>query len=120
MGKKTLVIGASEKKNRYSNLAIHKLVKNNHEVLAIGRRNAEVSGVEISKELSNFKNIDTVTLYVSSKHQKKYYDYIVSLQPNRVIFNPGTENFEFYKILESNNINYEVACTLTLLATNQY
>lgn len=120
MKKKTLVIGASEKRNRYSNLAIYKLVKNHYEVLAIGTRNAEVNGVEISTELNNYKNIDTVTLYVSPKHQKGYYDYIISLKPDRVIFNPGTENLEFYKILEKNNIYYEAACTLTLLATNQY
>lgn len=120
MNKKTLVIGASEKRSRYSNLAIHKLLKNNYEVLAIGLRNAEVNGIKISTELQNYENIDTVTLYVSPKHQKVYYDYIVSLKPKRVIFNPGTENSEFYKILEDNNINYEVACTLTLLATDQY
>ena len=120
MRKKTLVIGASEQRNRYSNMAIYKLLKNHHEVLAIGIRNAEVNGIEISIELHNYKNIDTVTLYVSPKHQKGYYDYIISLKPNRVIFNPGTENFEFYKILQENNIKYEVSCTLTLLATNQY
>ena len=92
MNKKTLVIGASEKRNRYSNLAIHKLLKNNHEVLAIGTKNAEVNGIQISTELYHYKNIDTVTLYVGLKHQKEYYDYIISLKPKRVIFNPGTEN----------------------------
>ena len=120
MNKKTLVIGASENSSRYSNLAIHKLLKNNHEVVALGARKTEVNGVKISNEQYNFNNIDTVTLYVSPKHQKVYYDYIISLKPNRVIFNPGTENPEFYNILEHNNIHYEVACTLTLLATNQY
>ncbi|HMC01350.1 MAG TPA: CoA-binding protein [Flavobacteriaceae bacterium] len=120
MSKKTLVIGASEKRNRYSNLAIHKLLKNNHEVIAIGTRNAKVNGVLISTELQHYKNIDTVTLYVSAKHQKEYYDYIISLNPKRVIFNPGSENPEFYKILKENNIHFEVACTLTLLVTNQY
>ena len=53
-------------------------------------------------------------------NQQKFYDYIISLQPKRVIFNPGTENPEFYKLLKENNIAVEVACTLVLLSTNQY
>jgi len=59
-------------------------------------------------------------LYINAKVQPDYYDYIVSLHPRRVIFNPGTENPEFYPILKANNISYEVACTLVMLATNQF
>jgi len=70
--------------------------------------------------LKDYEDIDTVTLYLSSKRQKEYYDYIILLHPKRIIFNPGTENPEFYQILKENNIDFEVACTLTLLATNQY
>jgi hypothetical protein len=64
--------------------------------------------------------VDTVTLYINPKVQENYYKYVVSLKPRRVIFNPGTENPEFYAILEQNHIQYETACTLVLLATNQY
>lgn len=120
MRKKTLVIGASENRNRYSNLAIKRLLNDNHEVVAIGRSNAKINEVLISTKLQHHDNIDTVTLYVNAKHQKEYYDYVISLKPRRVIFNPGTENPEFYKILKEHNIHFEVACTLTLLATNQY
>ena len=60
------------------------------------------------------------TLYLNPKNQEDYYDYIISLKPRRVLFNPGTENPEFYEILKQNNIEIEVACTLVLLATNQY
>ena len=62
----------------------------------------------------------TIQLYLNSKNQQEYYDYIISLKPRRVVFNPGTENPEFYEILKQNNIDFEVACTLVLLATNQY
>jgi hypothetical protein len=50
----------------------------------------------------------------------RFYDYIVSLKPRRVIFNPGTENPEFVQLLEANGIQCEIACTLVLLGTNQY
>lgn len=118
--KKTLVIGASMNPSRYSNLAINRLVDHKHPVEAIGLKKGEVAGVSITKEKENFDNIDTITLYLNPKRQEEYYDYIVSLKPKRVIFNPGTENPDFYKILKENNIESEVACTLVLLGTNQY
>lgn len=120
MSKKTLVIGASLKPQRYSNIAINRLKTYNHEVKAYGLKKGEVGGVVIDTELIPYENIDTVTLYLNPKRQTDYYDYIISLKPNRVIFNPGTENPEFYILLEARNINYEVACTLVLLGTGQY
>lgn len=118
--KKTLVLGASLNSNRYSNLAINRLVNNNHPVEAVGLKEGDVAGIAIATEKKDFKNIDTITLYLNPKRQEEYYNYIVSLKPKRVIFNPGTENPELYKILKENNIESEVACTLVLLGTNQY
>jgi len=118
--KKTLVIGASLNPSRYSNIAINRLTQAGHSVEAVGLREGVVAGIPIKKEKETFKNIDTVTLYINAKRQPEYYDYILSLNPKRIIFNPGTENPEFYEVLEKNNIEYEVACTLVLLTTNQY
>lgn len=120
MNTKTLVLGASLKPERYSHLAINRLIGNDIEVVAFGLRKGDVGGVLIDTELKDYKNIDTVTMYINPKRQVAFYDYIVSLKPRRVIFNPGTENMEFYKILQENNIKPEIACTLVLLATNQY
>lgn len=120
MSKKTLVLGVSLKPNRYSNYAVQRLVANNIDVVAFGLKKGEVSGVQIDTELLPYENINTITLYLNPKHQKGYYNYILSLKPKRVLFNPGTENPEFYEILEANNIAFEEACTLVLLSTNQY
>jgi len=120
MMKKTLVIGASEKPERYSNKAIRALLAHNHEVVAIGLREGQVAGVSFNSELKDYKDIDTVTLYIGPQSQSSYYDYILSLHPQRVIFNPGTENQEFITILQKEGIYPEVACTLVLLATGQY
>lgn len=118
--KQTLVAGASLNPDRYSNIAIHKLLAHHYPVIAFGLKKGVVAGIEIEIEKKQFSDIDTVTLYIGPKHQTDYYNYIVSLKPQRVIFNPGTENPEFYKILSDNNIKAEVACTLVLLSTNQY
>ena len=120
MQKKTLVLGASLKPSRYSNLAINRLTSYDQPTVAIGLKKGKVAGVSISTEKENFEDIDTVTLYLNPQRQKEYYEYILSLKPNRVIFNPGTENPEFYELLKKNNIETEVACTLVLLGTNQY
>jgi len=120
MSKKTLVLGASLKPERYSNMAIRKLINYQYDTVAFGMKAGEEAGVEIDTELKDYQNIDTVTLYLNPQRQKAYYNYIVTLKPKRVIFNPGTENPELYKILDDNQIAYEAACTLVLLSTNQY
>ena len=120
MSKKTLVLGASLKSERYSNRAIIKLVDNQHETVAFGLREGQVAGVTIDTELLQYKDLDTVTLYLNPQRQKDYYDYILGLKPKRVIFNPGTENPEFYTLLEAEGIEVEVACTLVLLSIKQY
>lgn len=117
---KALVFGASLDPGRYSNMAIRRLVENNIETTAFGIRGGTVSGVQIKDKLDDFQNIDTITLYLNPIKQKEYYQKIVDLKPKRVIFNPGTENPEFYQILEKAGIQVEVACTLVLLATGQY
>ncbi|MFV5702428.1 CoA-binding protein [Flavobacterium sp. XS2P12] len=118
--KKTLVLGASTKPARYSFLAIEKLVGKGHSVLAIGQNAGEVAGIKIQTKAIPLKNIDTVTLYLNPLRQRDYYNYIVEAQPKRVIFNPGTENPEFYQLLKLNDIKVEIGCTLVMLATNQY
>jgi predicted CoA-binding protein len=118
--KKTLVLGASTKPARYSFLAIEKLVDKGHSVLAIGQNAGEVAGIKIQTKAIPLKNIDTVTLYLNPLRQRDYYNYIVEAQPKRVIFNPGTENPEFYQLLKLNDIKVEIGCTLVMLSTNQY
>jgi len=118
--RKTLVIGASENPERYSNKAIRALVSHEHEVVAIGLREGKVAGVSFDSEKKAFKNIDTVTMYIGPQNQPDYYTYILNLKPQRVIFNPGTENPEFISQLKAAGIFTEIACTLVLLATGQY
>ncbi len=118
--KKTLVLGATTKPERYAFKAVNMLVEKGHSILALGQNTGEVAGVKIQTKAIPLKNIDTVTLYLNPTRQRDYYNYIVEAKPKRVIFNPGTENPEFYQLLKLNDIKVEVACTLVLLATNQY
>lgn len=118
--KKTLVLGASANPARYSYLAINRLRNHNHPVVAIGRKPEMVSDVEVDIEKKPFENVDTVTLYLNPNNQKQYYDYILSLNPRRIIFNPGTENDELAEMANKKGIQTMEGCTLVMLSTGQY
>ena len=118
----TLVIGASENPQRYSFKAIEMLKEYGVNTLALSKRKGSVFGVEISTEIAEkeYEVIDTITLYVGPKNQTDYFALIKKINPNRVIFNPGTENEDLMLFLDEYNINYMEACTLVMLRTNQY
>lgn len=118
--KSTLVFGASLKTHRISHQVIRRLRLNNFKIRAFGVKEGLIDGVQVKTNLEDLQDVDTVTLYISPKNQPVYYDAIIGLNPRRVIFNPGTENPEFYNLLKASQIEVEEACTLTLLATNQY
>jgi predicted CoA-binding protein len=116
----TLVFGASTNPGRYSYIAIERLVDAGLPTLAFGLRQGRVKGVSIETSLSGFKGIHTITLYMRPSRQTAYYDAILSMRPKRVIFNPGTENPEFYALLRNEGIEVLVACTLVMLSMKTY
>lgn len=118
--KKTLVLGASDNPSRYSYLAINRLQAHQHPVVAVGRKETVVNGIQVHKAHVEEEEIDTVTLYLNPQNQVEYYDYILGLKPKRIIFNPGTENPELMKMAKEAGIEPVVACTLVMLATGQF
>lgn len=120
MNKKTVVLGASPNPSRYSFLAVSRLAARGNSVIAIGKRKGSINQVEIVTAQPPAENVDTVTLYLNASNQKQYYDYILSLHPKRIIFNPGAENDELAELAVKNNIEPVEACTLVLLSTGQY
>jgi predicted CoA-binding protein len=120
MNKPTLVMGASENPERYSNKAVNMLRKYQHTTYAYGLKTGNIADVAIQNEYFYPEALDTVSLYLNPTNQTDHFDYILALNPKRVIFNPGTENSAFYPLLEEKRIAYEEACTLVLLQTGQY
>ena len=117
---KTLVIGASINPERYSYKAIHLLVKHKIEVIPIGIKPGLVANLSIVSRFIVQNNIHTITLYLEASKQYLYYDFILKINPKRVLFNPGTENPELAKLLNEKDVLWENACTLVLLSSNQY
>lgn len=120
MSKKTVVLGASPNPSRYSYLAMNRLKNLNYPVVGIGRKAGVVNGQQIETEQRSIEDVDTITLYLNANNQKSYYDYIFSLNPRRIIFNPGAENEELAALAVEKGIQPVEACTLVMLATGQY
>lgn len=122
MNKKTVVLGASPNPSRYSYHATELLSEEGYEVIPLGIRKGQVSGAEILdvRGFPTIQDVDTVTLYVGPARQDGLFEYILSLNPKRVIFNPGTENPMLFKVLDDAGIPWIEACTLVMLRTGQY
>lgn len=119
--KKTVVLGATDNPQRFAYKAVHKLQQHGYEVVPVGIRKGEVGGKNIINDKDDvIHDVDTVTLYVGPKNQPDWYEYILSLNPKRIIFNPGTENPELEQRAAAQNIETLHHCTLVMLASNSY
>lgn len=118
--KKTLVVGGSLKPHRFSHRAINMLTDYGQPVVSVGLREGEVAGVTIKTGKPIFENIHTITLYLGPQNQTEFYDYLLGLNPKRIIFNPGTENSEFEKKAKEKGIEVVNYCTLIMLGDGFY
>ncbi len=117
---KTLVIGASPNPLRYAFKAVRALRKHDIEVVAIGKRETVIEDVQVIKDKPWIEDLHTVTLYVGPQNQGSYIDYILSLKPKRIIFNPGTYNEDLIMQAEQAGIDCVRDCTLVMLAADSY
>lgn len=115
-------MGASEKPDRYANMAIRRLRAAGIGVVAHGARLGQVGDVPIQTDLQglDLEGLHTITLYLSPANQQPYKEFIRNLKPRRVIFNPGTENPDFERELRAEGTETLHACTLVMLGTGQY
>jgi predicted CoA-binding protein len=116
MGKTTLVLGASPNPDRFSYKAIQRLQRINIEVIAIGRKDVDLGNIKIKKGMpEDIGVIHTISMYISPQNQKEYYNYILSLHPERIIFNPGTMNPELADMAKREGIEILDDCMLSML-----
>ncbi|SDL52924.1 hypothetical protein SAMN05421823_106250 [Catalinimonas alkaloidigena] len=118
--KKTVVLGATPNPSRYAYRAVHDLLRNGHEVIPVGLKRGTVAGLEIQNDQPHIDDVDTVTLYVGSRNLAPLHDYILGLNPKRIIFNPGTENDELEQKAQEKGIETVEGCTLVMLSAGSY
>lgn len=120
MSKITAVIGASPNSSRYSYLAATRLQQHGHQVYPIGLRSGKIGELDIIHDRPVLNDVHTATLYVSARHQPDWESYLFSLSPQRIIFNPGTENPELEQKARSLGIETIRGCTLVMLSVGTY
>ncbi len=120
MDKTTLVLGASLKERRFSHICVKTLVSGHFQVAAIGLREGMIDAIHVKTGFPELQNIHTVTLYLSPENQKSWYNYILTLNPERVIFNPGAENTEFENLLTEAGIDVIEDCTIMMVEYGRY
>ena len=120
MNKKTVVLGATPNPSRFAYMAVKSLSLKGHEVAPVGVREGAIEGYAILQGEPDIKDVDTVTLYLNAERQRPYYDYIFSLNPKRIIFNPGAENDELYDLAREKGVEPVEACTLVMLSIGNY
>ncbi|MDN5202907.1 CoA-binding protein [Fulvivirgaceae bacterium BMA10] len=120
--KKTVVLGASTKPGRYASIASNLLVSHGHKIVPVGIKSGVVANEEILdlRSLPEIPEVDTITMYIGTANQPAWYDYILSLKPKRIIFNPGTENQELKQMAEEDGIEVVYGCTLVMLRLGRY
>lgn len=117
---KTLVVGISLGADRYANLAVRQLLQAGHEVVGLGLREGTEQGAPVFIGTPMIDGVDTITLYINPQRQGSMVDYLLSLRPRRIIFNPGTENPDFADRARADGIEVVVSCTLIMLGANAY
>jgi predicted CoA-binding protein len=120
--KKTVLVGATPNQARYAYLAATMLAEYEHDTVLLGIQKGDVNGNKILdiREKPSIKDVDTITLYIGPHRQPQWYDYLLSLKPKRIIFNPGTENEELEALATEQGVEVLEACTLVMLRSRQY
>jgi uncharacterized protein len=116
-----VVIGASDKPDRYSYQAVMLLKEHGHTVYPVHQRIKEIEGMKVYPSIKEVKDpIDTVSMYVSADISTTIADDILSQKPWRIIFNPGAENPLLEQQARDRGIKPINACTLVMLKTGKF
>lgn len=121
MSEVVVIIGASDKPQRYAYMAMQSLIEHGHEVRLVNPFKKEIEGFHCYPSVMDIdEDIDTVTLYVNPNRFQDHIDEVIKARPGRVIFNPGTEDAAIEKRLTDAGIRVQRACTLVMLSSNQF
>ena len=120
--KKTVIIGATTNPSRYAHMAAERLSGSKVEFVPVGIKKGDVLGQTILqiREKPEIENVHTVTMYIGPQNQPEWYNYILSLNPKRIVFNPGTENETFQNMARQQQIEVVEGCTLVMLGVGTY
>lgn len=119
--KTVVILGASDKPERYSNKVLALLVKEGYAVLPVHPILDTILGIPVVHDLSGIaRQPDVLTVYVNQERSTSLMADILALAPRVAIFNPGAENEIVENELTRNGTRVIHACSLVLLTTGRF
>ena len=116
-----LVLGASNKADRYSYKAVKLLEEHGHKVIAVNPAITHIDGLAVKHSLIEVQEtVDSISVYLNPETTKTLIPEILALKPRRIILNPGSENSSLAEAANKAGIEVLEACTLVLLKTGRF
>ena len=116
-----VVLGASPKPTRYSNMAVRQLQAKGYRVIPVHPTADAIADLPVVHSLRDIEEkVHTLTLYLGPLHSRGQLDGMLALAPKRVIFNPGTESPRLAARLQDAGIECVHACTLVMLRSGLF
>ena len=116
-----VVLGASPKPTRYSNMAVRQLQAKGYRVIPVHPTAERIADLPVRHSLREIdEEVHTLTLYLGPLHSRGQLEDILSLAPKRVIFNPGTESPQLDSRLKAAGIECVHGCTLVMLRSGLF
>lgn len=119
--KTVVILGASDKPERYSNKALLLLKEKGYDVVPVNPTLETIEGIPVVHALSDVaRHPDVLTVYVNPERSAALADDILALSPRVAIFNPDTENDALESRLAEAGIRIVRACSVVLLTTDAF
>ena len=119
--KSTAILGISNNPERYSYKAFKKLQLLGIPYFLVSPKLNQLEDDLVYSDLKTLSGkVHTLTIYINPHLSSSILEEILALLPKRIIFNPGAENKELQEKAQKKGIECLNACTLVLLATNQF
>lgn len=116
---KVFVLGYSQNPQRFSHMAFNLLQEKGHEAIKVNPNDPE-SYPDLESASWERGTPHTLSIYVRKEISNALTKDILNLNPQRVVFNPGSENHNLKKVLIERDIEVVEGCTLVMLNTRQF
>eukprot|EP00768_Dysnectes_brevis_P002539 gnl/Dysnectes_brevis/189_a218_12027.p1 GENE.gnl/Dysnectes_brevis/189_a218_12027~~gnl/Dysnectes_brevis/189_a218_12027.p1 ORF type:complete len:125 (+),score=30.88 gnl/Dysnectes_brevis/189_a218_12027:90-464(+) len=118
MSKTIVILGASSKASRHSNIAIKTLLDLESpfsKIIPVNPNETTIHGLPVMKSLADIsEKVNTISLYLNPSRSTPLIPTILRMHPEQVVVNPGTENPALEEALAGTGIEITTGCTIIM------
>ena len=107
------VIGASNKRDKFSNKAVRAYMKQGYRVFPVNPRGGEIEGLAVYKSVTDIPvDLDRITVYLPPQLTYEVLDDIAKKGAGELFLNPGTESDSVIQKAKSLGLDPILACSI--------